>query len=261
MQSQPPSSPGWGQPEQQPYQQPQYPQQQTGYPQWQGQPQQPYYPPQQQQWQQSPMMPMQQPQQPPKKKTGRILGIGCGSLVALVVLIVIIAAAGNKGASTANTNQSTSTVQATSQATTQPTSAPTSQPSPTVHQTGVGATQTSGAWSITVNSIKQTASGNEFEVPKAGDEFILINMTALNTGSSPSDMNIFDFTLRDASGTSYDSTIIDVAHDPSGTVVGGQKVRGDLTYEIPKSVHSVTLQFDDPSDFDNSQVVQWNLTV
>ena len=138
---------------------------------------------------------------------------------------------------------------------------PTPVPTTPVDTTGVGSTQSSGLWSITINSIKPTVSGNQFEVPKPGNQFILINFTALNTDSAAHDMNPFYFTLRDDSGTSYDIAIVDTAHSADGTVVGGQKLRGDLPYEIPKTLHNLTLQFDSPDDFSHSQVVQWNLSI
>lgn len=133
-------------------------------------------------------------------------------------------------------------------------------PSPTP-QTGIGGTQQSGPWSITINSVKPTVSDNQFEVPKAGNQFILINFTAQNTSGGAQDMNPFYFTLRDDSGTTYDLTALTVARDPSGTVLAAQKLRGDLSYELPKTLHSFTLQFDVPDDVDHSEVVQWNLTI
>jgi hypothetical protein len=135
---------------------------------------------------------------------------------------------------------------------------PTTPPSP---HGDIGLTQTSGVWKITVNSIAPTTSDNQFEVPKAGNQFVLINFTALNTGTSAHDMNPFYFTLRDTSGTSYAFAGLTVAKSPDGTVVGGQKLRGDLSYELPKALHQVTLQFDSPDDLDGSQVVQWNLSI
>ncbi len=134
-------------------------------------------------------------------------------------------------------------------------------PVSTTSQTGVGSTQTSGVWTITVNNIKTVVSSNEFEVPKTGDEFIAINFTAINTDTAAHEMNPFYFSLRDGSGTSYDLYPLTIAANPDGTVVGGQKLRGDLTYEIPKSIHSLTLQFDTPDDLDNTQIIQWDLTV
>lgn len=223
--------------------------------------------------------------QPPRKRMSRSNKIALAAIISLIAVFILIVAIveAQPGAAQLSTADQNATVQAndiaatnvaeqnatsiansstqlsadlTAQAMT-----PTPVPTTPVISTGVGSSQSSGPWNLTVNSIKLTVSDNQFEVPKSGDEYIDINFTALNTDSRPQDMNIFDFTLRDDSGTPYTPTLIDTAHDPTGTVLSGQKIRGDLVFEIPKSVHSVLLQFDPPSDFDNSQVVQWNLTV
>jgi Domain of unknown function (DUF4352) len=128
-------------------------------------------------------------------------------------------------------------------------------------QNDIGSSKQSGPWSITVNSVKPTVSDNQFEVPKPGNQFVLINFTALNTESAAHDMNPYYFTLRDDQGNSYDLTALTVASSAEGTVVGGQKLRGDLAYELPKTLHSLVLQFDSPYDVDRSQIVQWNLSL
>ncbi len=249
----------------------------------------PQYP--QQQWQQQPSYtepqtyyPSQQPPTPPKKRvsrTNKILFAVLGAIISVFVLAIIIATASTSAAhdlnatATANANNLTATTIANNTTVsagltaitsdlTQTAMTPTAIPTttvPTMSQTGVGSTQSSGVWTITINSIKTVVSSNEFEVPKAGDEFIAINFTAVNTDTAAHEMNPFYYTLRDDSGTSYDLTLLTIAANPDGTVVSGQKLRGDLTYEIPKSIHSLTLQFDTPDDLDNSQIIQWDLTV
>src|SRR5260221_13721445 len=61
--------------------------------------------------------------QPPRKKHSRrkFFAIGCGSLVALVVLIAVIAAVANGGSNSTPTSSSTPTAQPTHAATTAPT--------------------------------------------------------------------------------------------------------------------------------------------
>lgn len=205
-----------------------------------------------------------------------LFSVICG-VVSVFILAIIIAIASTSGASpvpglnataTAKTGANNATVSAgltgitsdQTQTAMTPTAIPTT-PVSTTSQIGVSSTQTSGVWTITVNSIKMVVSSNEFEVPKAGDEFIAINFTSVNSDTSAHEMNPFYFSLRDDSGTSYDLYPLTIAANPDGIVVGGQKLRGDLTYEIPKSTHSLTLQFDTPDDLDNSQIIQWNLTV
>jgi hypothetical protein len=225
--------------------------------------------------------PPQQPPIPPKKRTDKIVLAVIGAVVSIFILAIIIAIANTSAAhnlnatATANAHNLNATAIANNatvsagltaitsdqtQTAMTPTAIPTT-PVSTTSQTGVSSTQTSGVWTITVNSIKTVVSTNEFEVPKAGDEFIAINFTAVNTDTAAHEMNPFYFTLRDDAGTSYDFNPLTIAANPDGTVVSGQKLRGDLTYEIPKSMHSLTLQFDTPDDLDKSQIIQWNLTV
>jgi hypothetical protein len=214
-------------------------------------------------------------------RTNKILFSVLGAIISIFVLAVIISEASTSAAhdlnatATANANNLTATTLANNatvsagitalstdltQTAMTPTAIPTT-PVSTTSQTGVDSTQSSGVWTITVNSIKTVVSSNEFEVPKAGDEFIAINFTAVNTDTAAHEMNPFYYSLRNDSGTSYDLYPLTIAANPDGTVVGGQKLRGDLTYEIPKSIHSLTLQFNTPDDLDNSQIIQWNLAV
>jgi type II secretory pathway pseudopilin PulG len=222
---------------------------------------------------------------PPKKRMRRNNKIALGAIVSLIVIaaLIVVAIVTQPGATQTQLSSAEQTAQAANVAATnvaeqnataiaqsdsqlsndltQTAMTPTAQPTTPVDTTSVGSTQSSGPWSITVNSIKTAVSDNQFEVPKQGNEFILINFTALNTDASAHEMNPLFFTLRDDSGTSYTWNLLTIASNPEGTVVSGQKLRGDLSYEIPMSVHSLTLQFDSPDDLDNSQIVQWNLTV
>lgn len=224
------------------------------------------------------------PQSPPPKKrmsTGSKVALAfISALLAVCLLIVVVieaqpsapqfSAADQNATATANAASIAATNAAALDATanaqlsadlTEQANAPTPVPTTPVASTGVGSAQSSGAWTITVNSIKPTSGGPYDSAPKAGDLYILINFTALNAGTSAQDMSPIYFTLRDDQGDTFDLAYITVPSDPRGTVVSGQKLRGDLSYEIPKSLHSLTLQFDSPDDFDNSQVVQWNLTI
>jgi hypothetical protein len=166
---------------------------------------------------------------------------------------VSVSPASSSALVTPNTNTTTR-----NQATSMPTSEATK---PTSSSSGLGSSQTSRSWTVTVNSVKSTTGGPYDDAPKPGDIYILINFMARNTDSKAHDMAASWFTLRDDRGNTYDPVYITVPSQPRGTVVGGQQLRGDLSYEIPKTLHSLVLQFDSPDDFSNSQVVRWNLQV
>jgi Domain of unknown function (DUF4352) len=182
-----------------------------------------------------------QPQQPPKKKTGLILGIGCGSLVALVILIAIIAAAGSHGTLTTNTDQSTPTSQATNQATNVPTSQPT-----TASQTGkIGDTLSNSVWSVTLNSVKKN-QGDQVFIPSVGKIYVVVDVTLQNLSSSPQVSSSFlSFVLQDSTGQAYNEAFTDIGKPPDGTLQPNSKLRGQLVYEVPTSQHDFTFQFQD----------------
>lgn len=222
--------------------------------------------------------------QPPRKPLRRLSKLALGFLIALIGVVTLIVASvflfGCGSATGAPPNQSgqaalaatananaTNAAQSltalsndlTQTAMTPDTSIPTPTPTP-APQNGVGSSQTSGPWSVTINSVTPT-SGGEFDSPHAGNHFILINFTAHNNDIAAHDMSPVWFSLRDSQGNTYDLAYISVPHDPRGTVVPGQQLRGDLSYELPLSLHQVTLQFDPPEDTDNSQIVQWTLSI
>src|SRR5260221_3406476 len=157
-----------------------------------GQPQPPY---QQPYPQQPPYPPFQQPmQQPPKKKSflRSPLGIGCGViavLVVLVIVIVVIASAASSGGSPSSTAGNTST----------------SNTSSSTHS--IGQAVTSGTWDVTVNTVS-TSHGSGLIVPKAGNVFIVINVTLKNTDASAQPASSLPmFALKDSSGQTYNQDI------------------------------------------------------
>lgn len=142
-----------------------------------------------------------------------------------------------------------------------PTSVPTQQPTPTTPpnpQGDVGVTQQSGIWTLTVNSVK-TSTGDQFDTPKSGDIYVIVNVTALNTDSVTHTINGIFFVLIDSQGNNYDQTFIASQQKNYGDVVAGQKLRGDTVFEVPTSLTSFTLQFED--SITSSPIVQWNLSV
>ncbi len=232
----------------------QYPQQQ-----WQ-QPSQPLPP---QQWQQQPdytqpQSYQQQPTRPPqpplqRQPPSRNSWPWWISLIIFGVIFIsyLLSKSGIQSTSTPSTSMTAPTVNATTASTSAVTT-------PTMST--VGEHVTSGVWVITVNSAK-TNTGDEFDTPQSGNIYLLINFTAKNTDTNNHDMSPNYFTLRDNQGNTYDLAYITVPSDPRGAVVAGQQLRGDLSYEVPKSLHSFVLQFDPPTDSDDSQIVQWTIQV
>jgi len=77
-----------------------------------------------------------------------------------------------------------------------------------------------------------------------------------NHGSQPKDYNVFDFTLQDKEGYTYEQTI-DCSIEPeldSGTLQPGRKVRGNIVFEIPKGDSGLELIYQ-PDWFNSGQVI------
>ncbi len=196
----------------------------------------------------------------PKKRTrGKFFAIGCGSLVLLGVIIAIIAIATSAGSkssgstATSNTNtgaaqsanmQATNEAQATQNvAQTQPT------PPPSASHYAVGQTvSTADGFDITVNSVSDaTNSGNEFETPPPGDQWIVIDVSVKNMSGSVQQVNPLDFTLIDSTGQHMTWTILSSlpnTHTFDLTALQpGATNRGVLAYEVPTGKHAYQLAF------------------
>lgn len=223
------------------------------------------YPPDQPQQQSYPYPPQQQPyppgqyapppygapsSPPPRKKRRIWLWI----VVALVVLAVIGAVAANSGGKGATPTASTTPTTSGSSSS----STPTAPAGPTAHK--VGDVVSIGSWQVTVNGVS-TNTGDSVIQPKAGNVFVLIDVTVTNTDSQAQPVSsLISFDVKDASGQKYTETIVDGApNPPDGNVPAGGKVRGTLAYEMPTSAKSIELDFT-PS-LGSTDVATWNLTV
>lgn len=196
--------------------------------------------------------------QPPKKHRSRVWGIIIGIVIVLAVVIALANAGGQSGkgsapAPTAQTSNQSQPAQATSQ----------SQSGQSAQSAGghrVGEPVTLSGWTVTVNSVKRSSGDGEFNVPKAGNVYLLIDVTVVNnTGQSQVVSSDLQFSLKDSTGQSYTEALDTAAPAaPNGTVADGGKVRGTLVYEVPQSIHTWELDFQ-PDLFSGDQAT-WSLT-
>jgi hypothetical protein len=233
-------------PPQQQWQQP-MPQQQE----WQSRP--PMYPPPQYQY--PPQMPPPQmaPQRPKsRKRLWLIIG------VVVIVLIVIGSIASNANKSSQPTTTQPATTGQPPQPTTQPALQPTSPP--TQANTIGQPVQVGDTWMVTVNSVKKS-SGDNISTPKAGNTFLVFNVTLKNTSSTKQNVSsILMFIVKDETGQQYNETITTFTKSPpDGTVSPGSLLRGELVYEVPASMHTITFTFQ--SDFAGNVTADWNIKV
>ena len=240
MSQQPPNYP------QEPYQsqpqqyQPDQPQQNYG----PSQQQQPYYP-------QQPMMPMQ----PPKKKhTGRNVFLGCGgAFVALIVIIIIVVVASNANAPKAVGTIVNTTATTGGQATT----APATQSTFKVGQV----VSVASTWQITVLSAKTSGPGQVNTLQHPGDQYVVVTISVKNiSGQSQNMSSALSWSLQDSTGQKYNLTIDpDAGATLDGAVAAGMPLKGVIAYEVPKTLHSFTLSFQ--NDITSTDQTIWAITV
>jgi hypothetical protein len=254
VQSQLPTEPGQFEPGQQ-NEQLQYPSQpltqQTSYNQLQQYQEAPSQPLPQQQYAPYPPSLIPNPPTRPRKSFGRIiLWLTIGILIGLAIGYPIgHSSAGYLSANTANPQQSVTTGSQSTPNTSAPTSQPTNQPTSTQQTINhVGDTLTNSIWAVTLNSVK-TSAGDQYDTPAAGNIYLIVDVTAKNLSTSPQILSSAgSFTLKDDTGQAYQETIISSGTPPDASALQpGDKLRGQITYEIPKSLHHFTFQFQDES--------------
>src|SRR5690349_7138801 len=137
-------------------------------------------------------------------------------ILCIVISLLIIAGAllACGGSSDANTGTKAGTASTQSAVVT-----PTQAPATKFKQGDV--VKVGDTWQVTVNSIQQYTSDNEYEQPKDGDMFVSINVTLKNISAKEVETNPYDFALRGgADGTKYDRTVVDLT-SPEGKIEPG----------------------------------------
>jgi hypothetical protein len=102
-----------------------------------------------------------------------------------------------------------------------------------------------GQLDITVNAvINPVTSGNEFEKPDAGQQFVAVSLTAFNSGKAPfSGLLAFGVSLYDSNGQEARPRILSEVRDSNGkspgadlpnspTIAPGDKVSGIVTFQV-----------------------------
>ncbi|MNO15638.1 putative lipoprotein YjhA precursor [compost metagenome] len=90
---------------------------------------------------------------------------------------------------------------------------------------------------LTVNGFDRTQGDNEFDYPKEGHEYIIVDVTIENGGSENISYNPFDFTMQNSQGQILDGTFTLTEQDRqlnSGALAPKGKVSGVIVFEQPK---------------------------
>ena len=121
----------------------------------------------------------------------------------------------------------------------------------------IGQTVQLGDYYITVEKFNTNPKYEDpFNDLKKSDRVVAVEVLIENKGSKPKPYNIFDFTIQDKEGYTYDpSWNFTVKPDlGSGDLQPGRKVRGNITFEVPKSATGLELIYQ-PDWLDSGQVI------
>ena len=108
---------------------------------------------------------------------------------------------------------------------------------------------------LTVHSVSPYTSKNQFIAPESGNKFVVVDITMRNDSGEAFDFNFSEFKLQDNKDYTYDDAFTD--KEPSigfEVIQPGQKFRGFLDYEIPKSNTPTKLIFT-PGFLSLSQII------
>jgi hypothetical protein len=216
-------------------------------------PQPPPPPPQYTQYPQTPYPPppVMQPS-PKKRRTWLWIIVG---IVALIIFYQI----GQAALSQTSTSTPPAATQAPAGNTPAATQPPAVTPTPTSSVNTIGkAVVVNADWTVTLNKVS-TSKGTEFDTPKAGNIYLIVNVTLQNTsGQNQHVSTLAPWSLKDESGQTYTQDIF-YGNGPDGTVAANGKIRGNIAYEVPKSVHNFILQF--VPDLGGTDLAEWNVSI
>jgi hypothetical protein len=201
--------------------------------------------------------PPQVPYTPPKKSHK-------GLWITLAVIAVVVIASCTIFSSAMNSVSKTAATTSASAVTQDTGSSSTSSSS--------GNTVVNLGQTITVNDVSGTATSaqklqaDSFNIPKQGNEFIVVHVKLVNNGQSDQNYNTFDFHAKSGAGNVTDvefgtpssytkNSILD-----SGKLAPGGKVEGDMIFQIPIGDSKAELTWT-PSFFNTSSQYAWKLSV
>jgi hypothetical protein len=105
-----------------------------------------------------------------------------------------------------------------------------------------------GSSVITVNSVS-VSHGGQFSKPQSGNEWVNVNLTIQNTGSSQQYVTTLgQMFVRDAQGNSYQVAVTDkVMENPNnsldGAVIANSKRTGWVGFEVPQGATGLQFQY------------------
>lgn len=98
---------------------------------------------------------------------------------------------------------------------------------------------------LIVNSVEKS-NGSEWDKPKDGMEYVVVNVTIKNGGSSEISYNPFDFQMQNSQGQITDQAFTTINTDSalsSGNLAGGGQVSGTIAFEQPVGDEALVLKY------------------
>jgi len=143
-------------------------------------------------------------------------------ILGLVIFLIVIGVIGSKQSSTTTTTTTTNNV-GSAQSNDQPKDV----------TPKVGDVTKLGDREFTVNSGRRSQAF-DYNTPKAGKEYVIVNVTIRNLGKDEVSYNPYDFKVQDANGAQESYTWASLSDSlSSGTLAPGGKVTGSMPFEVP----------------------------
>jgi hypothetical protein len=119
---------------------------------------------------------------------------------------------------------------------------------------GIGVPVQVGDWTITVNSVTRTKSGNQFIKPDAGNVFWVADITVVN-GTTDNQLAGSGIKLIDDKDFAHDAEFLGIKKpELTGNLAAGAKLRGYITYQMATGAKPAAITFQ-PDLFDASNLV------
>jgi len=172
-------------------------------------------------------------------------------LTGIIVVIVLIAIGSSTSSNTTNKNSSDNQTQVKSSGKNTP--AATEKSAQKDITPKVGDVTKLGDREFVVNSVRRSGAFN-YNTPKVGKEYVIINVTIRNLGKDEISYNPYDFKIQDANGAQESETFAALDDSlNSGTLAPGGKVTGSMPFQVP--VGDKALLIFQPSFWSSQRVV------
>lgn len=98
---------------------------------------------------------------------------------------------------------------------------------------------------LIVNGVEKS-SGSEWDKPKEGNEYVIVNVTIKNGGKSEISYNPFDFSMQNSKGQITEQAFTTINTDTSlssGQLASGGEISGTIAFEQPIDDAELTLKY------------------